>query len=141
MQVLPLRAEEGLGPILSASLRAARTWHEKLLQSDILIAYMAPDLDIVTYFPRPEPCRASALDVATQGVFERAMHDPEEPIFLSVLRAESTALASRLPDLVPDQSQARILRSVLMRPEHEHYAAPLLDRIEQWVREASIAHG
>jgi len=139
LQVLPLRAEAGLGPVLAACLRAARTWHDRLLRSGSLVAYVAPELDIVTYFPRPEPCTASALDAASQDVFERAMRDPDEPIFLSVLRADSKALATRMHGLVPDQPQARILRSVLMRPEHEQYAGSLFHRVEQWAREGVMA--
>ncbi len=135
LQLLPLRANEGLGPVLAACLRAARAWSERIAGSGALRPYLTPELDIVTYFPVPEPPTASALDAASQHLFERAMDDAENPIFLSVLRAESAALKTRLPDLDVDQPQARILRSVLMRPEHEHYVDHLFPRIEQWARD------
>ena len=137
LQVLPLRADEGLGPVLAACLRAARAWSKHIAASEVLVPYLTPELDIVTYFPIPEPRTASALDAASQHLFERAMHDAEDPIFLSVLRAGSAALKTRLPDLELDQPQARILRSVLMRPEHEHAVDQLFPRLEQWAREAS----
>jgi glutamate/tyrosine decarboxylase-like PLP-dependent enzyme len=141
LQVLPLRAGEGLGPILAACLRAARAWSERLAASGVLRPYRAPELDIVTYFPTPQPLTASALDAASRCLFERAMDDADNPIFLSVLRADSKALQARLPELDLDRPQARILRSVLMRPEHEHRVYALFDQIEAWAREgASVIH-
>ena len=128
-QLLPLRADEGLGPLLKACLRAARAWHAKLEASGVLHPYQEPDLDIVTFFPVPETKRASELDAASQRLFERAMQDPDDPVFLSVLRAESTRLKHHLPGLTVDQPHARILRSVLMKPEHEAYVDRLHERV------------
>ena len=54
-----------------------------------------------------------------------------------MLRANSAALQTRLPDLAVDQPQARILRSVVMRPEHEQYVDHLLPQLEQWARKAA----
>lgn len=135
LRVLPLRADEGLGPILAACRRAALGWSERIAASERLHPYVAPDLDIVTYFPNPEPRTASALDAASQRLFERAMEDPDDPIFLSVLHIGSALLQARLPGLDADQPHARILRSVLMHPEHEPYVDPLFRRIEKWTRE------
>ena len=137
LRALPLRADEGLGPILAACRRAAQRWSERMAASEALHAYVAPELDIVTYFPNPEPGTASVLDAASQRLFERAMHDPDAPIFLSVLRADTTTLQAKLPHLVVDQPNARILRSVLMHPEHEHHVDSLFEQLEAWTREAS----
>ena len=136
LQVLPLRADEGFGPVLAACLRAARAWSNHIAASDVLMPYLTPELDIVTYFPVPEPRTASALDAASQRLFEHAMHDAENPIFVSVLRTQSAALKAHLPALDADQPQARILRSVLMRPEHEHYVDQLFPQLEEWARGA-----
>jgi glutamate/tyrosine decarboxylase-like PLP-dependent enzyme len=132
-QLLPLRADEGLGPVLAACLRAAQTWHAKLDASDGLHPYQAPDLDIVTFFPVTDPLSASRIDAASQRLFEQAMDDPDDPLFLSVLRAESADLHAQQPTLTVDQPQARILRSVLMKPEHETYVDALHERVETLV--------
>ncbi len=137
LQVLPLRADAGLGPILAACLRAARAWSEHIAASDVLRPYLTPELDIVTYFPVPEPPAASVLDAASQRLFERAMHAPADPVFLSVLRAESASLQAALPDLVADVPRVRLLRSVLMKPEHEAFVEPLHRRLEALARETA----
>ena len=141
LRVLPLHADDGLGPILAACRRAAQSWSERIAASEALHAYVAPDLDIVTYFPNPEPCTASALDAASQRLFERAMHDPDDPVFLSVLRADTAIIRAALPSLVADEPHARILRSVLMHPEHEHHVDSLFGKIEAWTHEFLIVDG
>lgn len=143
LQVLPLRADSGFGPILCACLRAARAWHSGLEASETLLPYVEPELDIVTYYPSTELQRASTIDAASERLYERAFHDPDYPIFLSKLRIDQAQLARRHPALVMDQKEVRILRSVLMRPEAERAGADLLQRLETWAREGleSSANG
>ena len=129
LRLLPLRADEGLGPVLAAGLRAARRWHALLDADAALHPFTTPELDIVTFFAEPDPLRASTVDAESQRIFSEAMRAPDDPVFLSVLRVGSEALRARLPDLVADVPQARILRSVLMKPEHEAYVPRLHDRV------------
>ena len=56
------------------------------------------------------------------------------PVFLSVLRTRSEDLLARVPDLSVDQDSARILRSVLMRPEQAVHAESLVDRLVAFVQ-------
>jgi len=58
------------------------------------------------------------------------IYDPDAPVLLSVLRADTSTLQA--PGLDADQPYARILRSVLMHPEHEHHVDPLFRRVEEW---------
>jgi glutamate/tyrosine decarboxylase-like PLP-dependent enzyme len=129
LRLFPLRADEGLGPVLAAGLRAARRWHALLDADAALHPFTTPELDIVTFFAEPEPRRASTVDDESRRIFTEAMLDPDDPVFLSVLRVESEALRARLPGLVLDRPRARILRSVLMKPEHEPYVPRLHDRV------------
>lgn len=123
LRLLPL-TPEGLGVILAAGLRAARHWHARVATSAVLRPYAAPELDIVSFYPAA-PQTAASLDAASQRLFDQAMHDPDDPIFLSLLRVE----ARSLPNLVPDQPHVRLLRSVLMKPEHEAYVDTLFTRL------------
>ena len=143
LQVLPLYADNGFGPILRACLRAARAWHSGLEASEELLPYVEPELDIVTYYPSADLQRASTIDAASEWLYERAFHDPDGPVFLSKLRIDQARLARRHPALVMDQEGVRILRSVLMRPEAEHIGFALLQRLETWAREGleSSANG
>lgn len=133
LQLLPLAADTGLGLVLQATVRAAQRWHQLLQTSEVLASFMEPDLDIVTYFPRTTD--ATTIDAKSQGAFDQAMQASDDPIFVSVLRVA----AERLPDIegpiTQNQAHVRILRSVLMKPEHEDYVPHLHARMEAIVRD------
>ncbi len=122
LQVLPLHAEAGFGPVLGACLHAARDLTERITRGDRYVAYGSPELDIVTYFPSAG--KASAVDAFSAAVFEEGMGNAD-PLFVSLLRVES----SRLAGIEPDIPQARILRSVLMKPEHEAATESIYKRL------------
>ena len=62
------------------------------------------------------------------------MSDPDDPVFLSVLHVGREALLDRHPELEDDADGARILRSVLMKPEHEPFVGRLHARVESLAR-------
>jgi hypothetical protein len=64
-------------------------------------------------------------------MFTEGMADRAEPVFLSTLRVDGSAFVTRGHEVVTDVPGTRILRSVLMKPEHETYAAALYARIER----------
>ena len=51
-------------------------------------------------------------------------------MFLSTLRVTAGAIAQRHPAVEADADGARILRSVLMKPEHEAYVDELHAAVE-----------
>ena len=120
LRALPLEADDGLGPVLAAGLRAARTWAALLSDSEALTLYTPPELDIVSYFPAA--LSLSGVDAASRAVFDRGMAT-DDPVFLSLYRMGADRLTARHPHLTPDRPHARILRSVLMKPEHERHVA------------------
>lgn len=126
LQLLPLEAERGLGPILAASLRAARDFGGRVRDGDALVLLQAPPLDIVTYFP--DRAAASAVDAASRAVLEAGMA-ADDPVFLSLLQVDADALAAARPGLARDADGASVLRSVLMKPEHELATAWLHGRV------------
>ena len=56
-----------------------------------------------------------------------------EPVFLSTLRATAEAFGHRHPRVKPDAEGARILRSVLMKPESEQHVEELHAAVERLV--------
>jgi glutamate/tyrosine decarboxylase-like PLP-dependent enzyme len=108
LQALPLRADDGLGPVLAAGRRAALRWAELLRASEVLELHLEPELDIVTFFPR-----SGAAEALLQAGMEA-----DDPIFLSLLRAGERA----------------VVRSVLMKPEHELAVDWLHARVEELAR-------
>lgn len=143
LRALPLRPDDGLGLTLAACLRAARAFADKLKASDDFDLYLLPELDIVTFFPRTEEATLSAVDAASQRLFDLAMQDEDDPVFLSLYRVPAEDIRARYPDLEADQEHVRILRSVLMKPEHEEYVGTLLDRLETFAQRVrtEVMHG
>ena len=128
LKLLPL-TRDGLGEVLASGRRAAVRWASIIRDSEELALYQEPELDIVTYFPRTTPLTLSAIDAASHRIMETGMNAPEDPIFLSVARASSSAFALRHPEVTPDSDGARVLRSVLMKPESEDYLDTLHARV------------
>ena len=62
---------------------------------------------------------AYSLHAAADRMLHTAMDDPEDPWFLSTLRVDADAFLALHPDHGRDAGTVRILRSVLMKPEHE----------------------
>jgi glutamate/tyrosine decarboxylase-like PLP-dependent enzyme len=129
-QLLPPRPD-GLGQVLAAGRRAALNWSELLAASGRLRLYQRPELDIVCYFPVTAPASLAAIDQASARIMAGGMKDPAHPVYLSTLTVEAEAFARRHPGVAADAARARILRSVLMKPESENHTAQLHARIEE----------
>ncbi len=127
MQLFELEPDRGLGPVLAAGVNAARDWATRIRESDRLELYQWPELDIVTFFPS-KVSRRSDLDAASARLMRSLMEAPD-PCYLSLLTLDDRALQHALPEMEPDRENARILRSVLMKPEHEHAIEWLHDRV------------
>ncbi|MFE4977128.1 pyridoxal phosphate-dependent decarboxylase family protein [Kitasatospora sp. NPDC056651] len=129
LQLLPL-SSQGLGAGLAASRRAALAWSELIDSSEELTLYQRPQLDIVTSFPAVAgPPSLSAIDAAGQFVLRQGMADEADPVYLSVLRVDAADFARRHPGVRADAGGARVLRSVLIKPEAEGWVEPLHARV------------
>ena len=133
LKALPLSATGGLGPILAAGLRAARRFHHALTEADHLAPVLAPETDIVVYAPHAESLRE--IDARSAAVFQRGMDDPDDPVFVSLFRVGAGQLRAAFPGLNETDGAARVLRSVLMKPEHEAWASRLAVRLDGLARE------
>ncbi len=122
---LTLRALD-LPPILAAGVRAARAWADLIRSSDTLTLFREPELDIVTFFPTR--ARASEIDAASGHVLDAGMNDAD-PVYLSTLRIDAPAFAALHPGVEMDAEGVRVLRSVLMKPEHEPHVPWLHERV------------
>jgi glutamate/tyrosine decarboxylase-like PLP-dependent enzyme len=128
LQVFPLRSEEGLGAILAAGRRAAQSWAAQLTGSELLTLHLEPELDIVTFFPAAGSL--SEVDARSTAILQAGMKEAEDPTFLSVLSVDRVAFAQLHPELRIDADTARVLRSVLMKPEHELVVDALHQRVQ-----------
>ena len=135
LQLLPL-TPDGLGQVLAAGRRAALGWAALIAESSLLELYQPPELDIVCYFPRTGGRRLSGIAAASASILAAGMKR-ERPVFLSTLRVTAAAMSRRHPGIAADAGGARILRSVLMKPEAEGYVAELHARVEQLAAQAA----
>lgn len=123
LQLLPLEAGSGLGPRLAACLRAAQALHAALAESQAFDCLALPQLDILGYGPT---VAAGELDAATEAIFRRGMQlPPAQGFHVSVF----TAQASQLPAGYTTAQQHKVLRSVLLKPEHEAFVPTLVNRL------------
>ncbi len=120
----------GLGQVLTACRSAALDWASLLEDSDRLRLYQRPELDIVSYFPLTAGISMAAIDKTSARILADGMHDADDPVFVSTLSVDADGFGRRHPDIAADQDQARILRSVLMKPESQAYVRELHARVE-----------
>ncbi len=121
-----------LAPILAAGVRAAQTWAGLMAESDVLTLHREPELDILTYFPTG--AKASEIDAATERVLNDGMNS-DDPVYLSTLRIDGPAFHAAHPKVEMDIDGVRVLRSVLMKPEHEPHVPWLHQRVGALVRD------
>jgi glutamate/tyrosine decarboxylase-like PLP-dependent enzyme len=129
LQLMPL-TPDGLGRVLAACRRAALDWAALIGESGLLDLYQPPELDIVCYFPHLPGATMSGIDGASVSMLARGMK-ASRPVFLSTLRVTSAGMSLRHPGVRADQGGARILRSVLMKPEALGYVTELHARVEE----------
>jgi glutamate/tyrosine decarboxylase-like PLP-dependent enzyme len=129
LQLLPLTAD-GLGRVLAACRRAALGWAALIGESSLLELYQPPELDIVCYFRHQPGATMSGIDEVTVSMLARGMK-ASRPVFLSTLRVTAAGMSRRHPGVTADQDGARILRSVLMKPEARGYVTELHARVTE----------
>jgi glutamate/tyrosine decarboxylase-like PLP-dependent enzyme len=132
-QVLP-PTPSGLGQVLAAGRRAALGWARLIDASADLDLYQRPELDIVCYFPAGGQRSLTAIDEASARMLAAGMADQDDPVFLSTLRIPASEFTRRHPGVAADRDTARILRSVLMKPEAESYLPRLHERVRRLAR-------
>jgi glutamate/tyrosine decarboxylase-like PLP-dependent enzyme len=125
---------DGLGQVLAACRRAALAWSRLLTDSLRLDLYQPPELDIVCYFPLTAGHRLSAIDEASARLLADGMAAQERPLFVSTLRVGAEDFTRRHPAVGSDADGARVVRSVLMKPESEDYVPDLHSRAEELAR-------
>ena len=128
LKLFPL-TEDGLGAALIPTRNAALKWYEKLEHSEALMPYQKPELDILTYLPRAKSM--SQLDYVSHEILVQSSSGPkEDQIHLATYVIQEQQLKQRGITISQDASSARILRSVLMKPEHELLVPKLHSKVE-----------
>lgn len=134
LKVFPL-TRDGLGAIIAPGRRAALNWWNLISESEVLRPYQKPELDIVTYLPKA--ASMSELDEISHKLFVMAA-DTTRPqqTHLATYVTTRQNLEPRGIELTWDAPQARIMRSVLMKPEQEVLVPEMHWHVEQWTKRA-----
>ena len=121
VRALTLSPDGALAEGLASGRRAALAWAAAIESEPRLRLVQAPETDILAFAPWPGdgPVRASEISQTTDAVFRGGMEAGGEGFYLAKLRLERADLASRWPEVVWDVDEVTVLRSVLMKPEHE----------------------
>jgi glutamate/tyrosine decarboxylase-like PLP-dependent enzyme len=128
LQLLPLH-EEGLGRILKSTRNAALKFSAKVEKSPSWELYNNPDLDIVAYFKIPTTKSVSALNRLSKKVFNEGMANRDKGYHLSLFKVPANQFKSKYPAYIIDEESVTILRSVLMKEEHELFIDELTKRL------------
>jgi glutamate/tyrosine decarboxylase-like PLP-dependent enzyme len=135
LKLFPLKPNAGLGAVLEKTRNAALELYNLLSTSSLWKNFVEPELDIVTYFPRTIPFSASNISQRTEKIFDAAMHHPSKPLYLALLKTESSQLKANAANVIADQPTTTILRSVLMKPEHVHFVLTMFEELEKLAEE------
>ncbi len=121
----------GLPQILANCRKAALRLYDALEASDRYQPVMRPELDIVTWIPVTRSNSYSAVSKKTEVILRRGMdaESPESKLYLSTLSLDRSDAARLLPQLNADQQSVRVLRSVLMKPEHLGFIPDMMRRL------------
>ena len=132
LEIFPL-TPDGLGAILRPGRQAVQQWHELISKSDVLQPYQKPELDIIAYLAKVPSM--SKLDQVSHDTFLNAI-DCERPqqTHLATYNAKPAQLLARGIDMSMDRESARIMRSVLMKPEQLALVPELHEHVEEWTR-------
>jgi glutamate/tyrosine decarboxylase-like PLP-dependent enzyme len=132
LQVFPLTSD-GLGAILRPGRQAAVAWYESILKSDTLIPYQKPELDIIAYLAKVPSM--SKLDAVSHATFLNAIDcDRTQQTHLATYNVKPDLLKARGIEMDYDRESARIMRSVLMKPEQLALVPELHEHVEEWTR-------
>jgi glutamate/tyrosine decarboxylase-like PLP-dependent enzyme len=133
LKVFPL-SEAGLGQVLLGGRRAAIQWHELIEKSEYLMPLQRPELDILAYLPKFDDM--ASLDWASHEIFERsAKTERTNQIHLATYVMKPDGFAKRNINLSQNSESARIMRSVLMKPEQEHWIPDLHTHVESLAKQ------
>lgn len=129
LKLFPLN-EHGLGKHLKSTVKAAKLMYGSLSGSDKFECFNKPDLDILAYFPVPGEKSMRAVSELSSKLFEAGANaEPSEGLHLSLFKVGANQFQAKFPEYKKDDESVTLLRSVLMKPEHELFVTKLTNRL------------
>ncbi|MBU2445856.1 MAG: aminotransferase class V-fold PLP-dependent enzyme [Bacteroidetes bacterium] len=132
LKVFPLNSKKGLYKILSSTRKAALRFQQLAEKNEKIKLVLSPELDIVNYFPNETS--TAKISTESERIFNTLMNRKSKPIYLSKYRVNSDYLLKLHPNIRKNSEETIILRSTLMKPEHEQYVDEIFEEIVELVR-------
>ena len=123
-RLLPLVRGGAFAQDLARCRRAAVQLWTRVAGDARFRAALPPELDIVVWAPRVQS--ASATSEASRALFQRAARND---LHLAIATLPRTLLEPWWPELGWDQDTVTVLRSCLLKPEHEAWLEPIWERL------------
>lgn len=139
LKLFPL-TPDGLGRVLARTRQAAIAWAALINASNELRLVTEPELDIVTFYPRPaRPTPVSEISAWTERIFVRGMRPDPDAVFLAKLVVQEDQLdRGHHEDLIWDQKTMTVLRSALMKPEHADLVPAFHERVAESAKRTNV---
>ncbi len=115
-KLLPLVRDGEFARNLAKCRRAALLLFQKVQQDDRFRTLFQPELDILIWAPSGR--RASQISERTKALFQAAA---EKNLHLATFQFPTRLVGDKWNDVVMDQESITMLRSCLMKPEHEEW--------------------
>lgn len=132
LKVFPLNSKKGLYKILSSTRKAALRFQQLAGKNEKIKLVLSPELDIVNYFPNETS--TAKISTESERIFNTLMNRKSNPIYLSKYRLNSGFLVKLHPNIRKNSKETIILRSALMKPEHEQYVDEIFEEIVKLIR-------
>ena len=129
LKLFPL-TRSGLGHLLKLTITAAKKMYGALSGSAHFECFNKPELDILAYFPIPEEKSMSAVSKLSSALFKAGAEvTPKEGLHLSLYKVSAEEFSAKFPEYKQDAETVTLLRSVLMKPEHDLFIPKLTSRL------------
>lgn len=121
----------GLAHALVACRQASLDLYEALKKSEYYQPVVRPELDIVTFLPETEEKTFSAVSCRSEEILKMGMEAEEDRrLYLSTFEIGREEANRHLSGLKADRDNLRVLRSVLMKPDHHAFIPGMIRRLE-----------
>jgi len=125
-KLLPLVPDGEFARDLAKCRRAALRLFHKVEQDQRFRTLFEPELDILIWAPRGD--RASRISERSQALFHAAA---EKGLHLATFQFPARLAGDKWSDVVMDQESITMLRSCLMKPEHEQWIDKIWDILDK----------
>ncbi len=136
MQLFPLAAETGMGPILKRNRQAALDFTRLMADNPQYKIHIPPQMDIVTYFPVAET--TSEISRRTCAIFRSAMANADFPLYLANIEVDAQDFAALHPKIKVNSEKVIILRSCFLKPEHADWTDQIVQILDFQAHQNSV---